>query len=125
MSITLSKGYKLPETGDRGFWTDLEFDISRLNAHKHDGSDSTLISAFNLDKSSQTLLAAAWTAVAGQAGTYKQTVTLPTGNAMSTILPRFLNPAGDDMLLSVRKVSVNSYDVFINDNTLDVTVIYG
>lgn len=125
MSTTLSKGYKLPETGDRGFWTDLEFDIERLNAHDHDGVDSSLISAYNLDKSSQTLLAASWVAVSGEAGTFKQTVTLPAGNAMATVLPRFLTATGDDLLLSVRKVSANSYDVFINDNTQTLTVIYG
>jgi hypothetical protein len=129
MSSTLSNGYKLPATGDKGssFFPDLEFDIQRLNDHTHDGSNSNKISVANLTKLTQTLLAASWVATTG--GTYRQLVTLPATGDYDSVIPKFQISGGSEdgsiIYPSVEKVSSTTYYVYINDNTLALKVVYG
>lgn len=48
--VILSNGYKLPEVGDFGdvWFPALEANITRVNSHDHDGSNSSKISAQNI-----------------------------------------------------------------------------
>jgi len=124
------KGYKIPQTGDRDFWSYLTFNWLRASAHSHDGVDSELLSPKNFSKGTAAIAAANWSSVSGQAGTYKQTLTVPAGYDVDKMQVKFYistagPQAGHEVLLSVRKVTSSTYDVFINDNTLDLVAIYG
>lgn len=124
------KGYKIPETGDRDFWSYLTFNWLRASAHTHDGSNSEQLSPKYFNKSTTSISAGSWAAVAGQSGTYKQTITVPSGYTVNNMQVKFyISTAGDqeghEVLLSVRKASSTTYEVFINDNTLDLVAVYG
>jgi hypothetical protein len=121
---TLSKGYKLPETGDKGtlFFPALEFNIQRLNDHTHDGTDSAQLSASAISAITDTISFAGWSLVSG--GTYKQTVTMPVGLDFDDYVPTFRNLLGHILYLSVEKVTASTYDVYINDPTQSLVVTY-
>lgn len=62
--IVLSNGYKLPETGDFGdvWFPALEDNITRVNSHNHDGSNSEKLSSINIASVVQTVLAGTFSA---------------------------------------------------------------
>lgn len=125
MAITLSYGYIKNQTGDKGsvFWPDLEFNIQRINDHSHNGVNSAKLSNDSIDPLTQTINAGAWTAVAG--GTFKQTVTVPSGVDLNKHYPRFKhNTSGELLFLSVNILSDSQFEVFINDNTVALQVAY-
>lgn len=127
MSTTLSYGYKKPVTGDKGsvFYPDLEFDIQRLNDHNHDGSNSAILTSTSVTSVVQTVTNAGWAAVSGQPGTYKQNVTMSAGIAFDTHAIQIRNNSTKEMLyLSVTKTGTNAFDVYINDNTIALQVMY-
>lgn len=118
---TLSFGYKMPENSDTGdvFWDALAFDINRLNNHNHDGLNSSRLSsgAGNID-------AASWSAVAGVAGLYQQTVIVPTGFSYDTAAIWFKLSTGEYVYPSVERVSSSSYKVYTNDNSKTYVAYY-
>lgn len=122
---TLSYGYKLPEDGDWGsvFFPALSFDISRLNSHNHDGSNSAALSIASLAVSTANILAANWVATSG--GTYRQLITLP---GLFTYDGRNISfrkaTTGEILYLHAVKASSNTYYVYTNDNTLAAVAIY-
>ncbi len=124
----LSYGYKLPETDDRGsvWFPALEDNITRVNGHTHDGVSSALISTASISKFSQDILNAAW--VAQGNGTYKQTVSMPVSVNMADFNIRIeINSGASDghiIYPTIEWVSTNSYDIYINDNTLDLRALY-
>ncbi len=127
--LTLSYGYKKPETGDKGnvFFPALEDNITLLNGHTHNGTDSALIPVTSLTKSTQSILAAAWVVTSG--GRYRQEVTLPSGFTFAATVMRFvINGGGADgeiIFPSLLKGSAaNKYYVYVNDNTLALTALY-
>lgn len=124
---TLSYGYKLPVTGDRGniFFPGLEDNITRVNGHTHNGTDSAAIPTQNLSKTTQSILAVSWAATSG--GTYRQEVTMPAGFTFAGTQVQFrLAGASDDLIFpTVEEGSAsNKYWVYTNDNTLAYTAIY-
>ncbi len=124
MSTTLSNGYKKPDTGDRGntFFTDLEDNITRVNSHDHDGSNSEPINTKNLSKDSQTISSGSWSLVSD--GIYRQLVTVPSGHTVDDMVPKFT--IDDDIYHpTIEKASTTTYYIYINDNTKDVVVKYG
>jgi hypothetical protein len=126
---TLSNGVKQPETGDRGFWSDLEDDLEILNNHTHNGTDSEGISTKHIIKTTSLILSASWVAVSGQAGTFRQTMTVPSGYEVDSMLPKFyINTGGQSgyqVHPTIRKVSNTTYDLFTNDNTVGYVAVYG
>lgn len=132
MSTTLTYGRKLPDDGDKGssFFDDLEVNIALNDAHTHNGVDSAPIPIQNLSKSTQAVLSGNWVAVAGQSGTFSQTIVLPSGITMANFIPKFqVDNAGaefqDIIHPSIKQVTTTSYEIFINDNTLDLLATYG
>jgi hypothetical protein len=126
MGTVLSKGWRLPATGDRDWWDQLEANITQSNSHDHDGTDSEAISTKNLSKSTSTILAAAWAAVSGHAGTFSQTITVPSGYTVNNSDVKFyITSSGIQIHPTTRYVSSTTYDVFVNDNTLALTAVYG
>jgi hypothetical protein len=127
MSTTLSKGYKLPDTGDRGssWFSDLEDNITRINNHDHDGTDSEKVLSKNITSTTSSILAASWGADSG-GGTYSATVTFPSGVTFENHTMTFIDAnTGDHFFPTVTKASSTTMTVTVNDNTLDVTIIYG
>ncbi len=124
--ITLTYGRQKPENGDRGsvFWDALAANIVTNDAHDHDGSNSPKISSANISHSTQAIASGSW--VAQGNGEYKQTVAMPGAITYDDSLIQFKNTTtGHQYHLTVEKVSANSYDVYINDNTVSLTAIYG
>lgn len=123
--LTLSYGYKQPETGDKGsiWFPALEFDINRLNLHSHNGLDSVKLSSSSVVATVQVVTAAGWVAQGG--GTYKQTVTCPAGITVDDYeIATWDNVGGNKLYLTISKVTANTFDVSINDNTIDLRVKY-
>jgi len=129
MGTTTTKGYKLPTKGNADFWSQLEFDIQRLNDHKHDNIDSQPLSPPSIVKSVQTVSAGSWVAVPGQAGTFKQTLTVPATYAVDGMIVKFfVDGGGEDghqIFPSIQKVSSLTFDIFINDNSVALKAVYG
>lgn len=127
MASTLTtKGYKLPSDGDRGtWWDDINFNTQRTNDHTHDGSDSQALSTAVLTKGSLSVASGSWVAVAGQAGTYRQLCTHPTGYTFPTACMTVYETATGNLIYpSIEKVSASTFYIYINDNTLDLVVKY-
>jgi hypothetical protein len=125
---TLSNGYKLPATGERGsvFYPALEDNITLSNSHAHTGSDGEQIDAKHLSKTTSTIASASWAAVSGHTGTYRQLLTLPSGFTWDACEMKFtLSTLGHVIYPSIEKVSATTYYVYFNDNTLDLKVTYG
>jgi hypothetical protein len=123
--LTLTYGYKKPQTNDRGnvFFSPLEVNIQQLNDHYHNGTDSALIPVASLTKSSASILAASWSATSG--GRYRQEITLPAGFTYANTTIRFVTAAGNMAFLTVELGSAaNKYYVYVNDNTLALTALY-
>ncbi len=124
---TLSKGFKKPEDGDKGsvFFDALEGNIQQLNDHTHDGNDSAAIPSTNITKITSSIVSGSWAAVAGKTGLYKQTVTLPGSLTFGTIgILMSDTDTGHFYNLTIEKVTSTTYDVFINDNTKNLTALY-
>lgn len=126
---TLSYGIKKPQTGDKGggangFWAALEFDLTQLNNHNHDGSDSALLDATSFVALTQNIVAAGWTA---SGSNYRQLVTMPGVTTFDNFGQiNFRDTATKaPLLLGIEKVSSNTFYVYINDPSLDVTIYYG
>lgn len=125
MSTTLSYGYKKPQTGDKGstFFPDLEADIQQLNDHNHNGSNSAQLTIQAIAVTTQSLLSAAWSATSG--GTYKQTVTMPGSLTYDAVGMEFRITSSKHVIYpTIEKVTSNTYDIYTNDNSIGVTVVY-
>lgn len=130
MATTLSKGYKKPTTGERGssFFLALEDNIELSNSHAHTGVDGEPIAAKHLAKVTDTIASAAWSAVAGQSGTYRQLVSVPEDYIFDTAEMKFFVSGGPEnghqLFPSVERVTDTSYYVYIND-PITLKVTYG
>jgi hypothetical protein len=123
--ITLSHGFKKPETGDKGavFFPALEDDIQQMNDHNHNGTNSEKLFSSAVVVVRQAVLSAAWGSVGG--GTYSQVVTMPAGMNYDDYHVMFKDTAsGDQLFPTVRKTSATTYTVFVNDNSLNLTAVY-
>jgi len=129
MGSTLSYGFEKPQTGDKGssFFPALETDIQKMNDHNHNGTNSAKLTAAAGKSVVQALTAAGWS---GSAGVYTRTVTLPAalttpGGVYDDFAITVRNHAdGSTLFLDVVKLSSTTFRLTINDNSLDVDVIY-
>lgn len=122
--IVLSYGYLKPQTGDKGsvFFPALEADIQQLNDHNHNGVNSAPIASSAIIATTQALLAANW--VASGSG-YRQLVMMPGAMQYDNcgILAK-LTATMFQFYPTLEKVTANTYYIYINDPSLDVTVYY-
>lgn len=127
MGTILSKGWKLPSTGDRDWYAQLEANITQANSHDHDGVDSEKISPNNLNKLTSTLTGASATSLGS--GNYKHIVTVPGSltidNAEFKVYQSTGADAGCEIFPMVKKISSTQIEVYHNDNTVDYVVVYG
>lgn len=125
--LTLSYGYKKPQSGDRGnsFFTAMEDNIQRLNDHTHNGTDSAPLPAQSILGVSSNILAANWVAYGGPTGFYRQLVTVPAGFDFDTVGISFRLATGDYIFPTIERVSDLTYYVYTIDNTLSYQAVYG
>lgn len=129
---TLTYGYKLPEDGDKGsvFFPALAFDIQRLNDHDHDGQNSTKLTAQSVGAliDSTSIVAANWVAVAGKPGTFKQNVAMPPNTDFDSygIYIQIKNGGNAGLVIfpGIVKTATAAYDLYVNDNTLNLIAKY-
>jgi hypothetical protein len=123
--ITKPYGRKKPEAGEIGdeVFDALEHNIDINDAHTHDGVTSPLITSQNISKGSQLLPSANWVYVSN--GLYKQTVSMIGGKQVDDLAFIFRDDSnGSQLHLSYEKVSSTQIEVFINDNSVDVKLLY-
>ena len=119
MADTTSYGYKIPRNPDKGstFFTQLEDNIQRVNDHSHNGVNSAPLAK------TQSISSASWGADLG-GGRYKQTITLTGSLTYDTIVIQIRLSSGHIIHPTIEKVSGTSYDVYVNDNSLNLTAVY-
>jgi hypothetical protein len=123
--LTLSYGYKLPQTNDKGptVFPALENNIQQLNDHNHDGANSAQLTTQSLISQTQTILAANWVSLGN--GNYHQNVNLLAGYNYDLSTLSFRSPTGEYLYPSVTKVSTTVFDVTTNDPSIGMTILYG
>lgn len=121
---TLSNGYLLPDTGDRGstWFPALESNIQKINDHNHNGSNSEKLTSESVVSTTQQIIPGDW-ALQGN-GLYRATVLMPGSLEFDTKLIS-LRTNNKIVLGDIQRVTANSFYVFVNDNTLTVDVVYG
>ncbi len=122
----LAYGQKLPESGDQGsvWFSALEDNITRIDAHTHDGTDSPRLSAASFTAEIDTAAAIDWVATSG--GTYRQLITMPVGFLYDDYSIGFKHGTdGHQLYLSCEKLNTTQFYVYINDNSIPVTILYG
>jgi hypothetical protein len=131
MPTDLPYGYKKPKANEPGrvFFVTLEEQLDRIASHNHNGENSSLISSASIQGVFQDLSASGWVsmAAAGQPGTYRQLVTLPSSLQYGKTAITFYKQGLDFqvMLTTERDPSAATrYYVYTNDSTLALTVVY-
>lgn len=117
--LTLTYGYKVPETNDRGsiVFPALEANFTRLDGHDHDGVNSKKIPGSSLQSTVVSISAAAWGSDLG-GGYYSQVVNVPTGVDYDAGTIEFRTSTGERLYPKVTRVSGAQVTVFCADNTL-------
>lgn len=128
MSITLSYGYKKPQTGDKGstWFPDLEADIQQLNDHAHNGSNSARIPSTNIlsvkvSLDDPVLGQPTWTTESP--GKFYKEITIPNNADYADVFVMVKNDVGEQMFLDIKPVSGNTkkFKVYSNDSGLSAT----
>lgn len=128
MATTLSFGYIKPVTGDRGsvFFPALEDNITQLNNHTHNGTNSANLSPSAISTAGFTsaISAASWGSATN--GIYTQSITVPAGvTEINNYNVYFYNSSTyERLLLSMTRTAATTYDVSINDNTINLVAVY-
>ena len=122
--IVLSYGYKQPENGDKGsvWFPALNDNITRLNSHNHDGSNSAQLSSTSILKGSVSILAINWTS--NGTGSFKQDVTVPSGYNMDDYNIEFRLSGSHIIYPTVERLTATTFRVYTLDNTLAYEAVF-
>ena len=135
--LTLSYGFKRPESGDRGsvWFPAMETNMQNLNDHTHNGVNSPLIAANAFSKPSSTIASGTWTDDGG--GNYSKLVTVPIEISGATapyndcyyyeFIVKISTAGatyGDRIYPSIERESATTFTVRVNDNTLDLIIFF-
>ena len=124
MSVELSNKYRLPETGDLGtsWFTDLEFNIQRLNDHTHNGDNSNKLTALSVSLITDTIASGDFTL----SGTvYRALETVPVGTTVAETNITFRDATTKKTYyLDTELVTATTYYVY-SILPLDLEVVYG
>ena len=115
--VLLSKGFKLPETGDLGsvWFPAMEDNINQMNTHDHDGSDSEKIKAINLINTGSTLTVAGGSFVDQGDGYWRATVTVPSLGTVDNFVVTAKDPTTKDpIFLKMEKLSSTQFYIYTN-----------
>lgn len=121
--ITLSNGYKLPDTGDFGdsWFPALEDNIQRVNDHSHNGVNSEIIDGVNIKATTATIFAGDFSASGDQ---FETSVTLPSAALVDETNISFRDPTTKaEILLEIEKISVSQIKVYTHF-VQDFEVVY-
>jgi len=113
--ITLSNGYRLPETGDFGneWFPSLEFNIERLNDHNHDGLSSEKLTSSNFVATVVTV--SAGSLVNQLNGYFRAEVNTPNGNDIANYTVVVRDPVTKEQIfLKVVKSGITSVYIYTN-----------
>lgn len=113
--IILSKGYKLPETGDFGdvWFPAMEDNINLQNSHTHNGINGEKISGIDLASSTLTVLAASF-ADQGN-GYWRATVTVPGGGLVDNFVVTVKDPTTKESIQAkLEKLSATQFYIYVN-----------
>lgn len=113
--IILSKGWKLPETGDLGnvWFVALEDNINQLNTHSHDGVDSAQINTLSITKTSLTVAAGSF--VDQGNGYWRALVAVPASNLVDNYVIHIKDPVTKDpVALKIEKASASTFYIYTN-----------
>lgn len=115
--LTLSYGFKKPQTNDKGsiFWSALEANIQQLNDHNHNGTNSAKLTAASSTVVLVNILSAGWGAALADGG-FRQLVTLPGTVTYDDIMINYKETStGHVYFLQTEKVSDSTFYVYCND----------
>ena len=124
---TLSKGFKLPETGDLGsvWFPAMEDNIEQLNSHDHDGTDSAKIDALNLITTGATQTVASGSFADQGDGYWRATVTVPGSLTIANFCVTVRDPTTlEPIYLRMVKLSTTQFYLYTN-YVQDFTLYYG
>jgi len=123
MADTLSFGYLRPASGDpANVWQPaIESTITQLNAHNHDGVNSSTISQASIGVLSTPISVADWGAAVS--GTYTVTKSAPGAiTEVNNYYPKvYLDSDGSIVYLSITRISPSSIELKTNLN-VDMTI---
>ncbi len=123
---TLSYGYQRPADGDKAsVWMPaLQANVTKVNDHNHDGSNSAALSAAAIGKYTSSLVAASW--ILDAQNRYYQDVTVPVGiTEINNFIPNFyITSTGERVYPSMIRLTATTYKVYCNDNSIALTVKY-
>lgn len=122
---TLSYGFKKPQTGDKGdvFFPALEDNIQQINDHTHDGNTSAKITSSSVNATTSTITSGNWVSLGS--GNYRQLVTMPGALQYNNyVIQAKITSSGHQINPTIEKVSATTFYVYVNDNTLNLTLYY-
>lgn len=133
---TLTYGLKKPETNDKSsVWMPaMEDNMSHIDSHSHNGTDSTLLSPGSFSKPTSTITSGQW--ISDTLGNYHVVVTVPVSISSDANFSDIkywetvvkINTAGatfgDRIYPSIERESASTFSVRVNDNTLDLIIYY-
>jgi hypothetical protein len=124
MATTLTNGYILPEDGDRGstFFPALESNIQRVNDHNHNGANSEKLTSESFIALTDTINPGDWALQAN--GLYRASVLMP-GSLLFDTTDINLRTNNRYLYADIEKITSNTFYVYVNDNTLTVSVVFG
>lgn len=123
---TLANGIKVPEDKDAGnVWSDgIEFDMEQLDALI---ARVGALKITDISRSTSNLDPANWLVDADGKG-YKQSVSLPDGLGLDKVGLRFRIKSGPRIHTPINPtiipLSLTSFEVIVNDSTLDLEILY-
>jgi hypothetical protein len=123
--ITLSFGYKKPQSGDRGtvVFPALEDNIQRQNDHTHDGINSAPIPGSSIVGLPVTLLPAGWVATVD--GNYRQIMTVPAGYNFDAQSITVRTLVGEYVWAKIEKLSTTQAYIYTNDASVTFVCVVG
>lgn len=125
--ITLSKGFKQPEDGEKGqvVFDAIELNFSLLNDHTHNGTNSAQIPSSGLSKGTLNVSSASWITVDNG---FKQTITLPGVYTLANCTMRFRVRTGANINRfihpTIDPISTTQFELVVNDSTLDLEILF-
>ena len=124
MATTLSYGYIQPANGDPGstWFPALNSNITQLNGHNHDGTNSAPIPANSIVSGTVNIPAANW--VLDVAGRYRQDVTVPAGFSAANYAITFYLSTGEIIQPSITQLSGTTIRIFGPANTLSYVAVF-
>lgn len=123
---TLSKGFKLPESGDLGsvWFAALGDNITQMNSHDHDGTDSEKVRAVNLVTTGSTATVASGSFADQGDGYWRATVTVPAATVQNYSIT-FRDPTTrEPIYLRMARLSDTQFYVYTS-YVQDIEVVYG